>query len=376
MIKPINNIFESTLLGTGGGYGESLVIHLGNSHWIVIDSCINPKTNESLPLTYLEKLGVDLSNDVKLIICTHWHDDHIRGISKLLERCNSAIFSMSTATDRNKFLRFLGFDNRKGSIESSISSTYELNACLEILAQRNATFRQCIEDRVLLAHKDGSFEYTVFSLSPSDYVLDNFTSEISTLITEYGTTNRKIIVESPNSKSSAIFIKVNDLRILLGSDLEVDLNCNRKGWLRVLDFNNVIDKKCTLFKIPHHGSENGDHERIWDELLIMKPVSKLTPWNKGKKLPKSNMLGRIQAKSEIALITSSFHNLRNRPKSRDKDMDKMIRVMKPSLEEVRYSYGEIRCRANILGRANVWSIEFFGTAALVDDNFIRNYPIG
>ena len=100
-------VFEATLLGTGGGYGESQVIHLGENHWIVIDSCEDPKTKMCLPLDYLQKRGVDTSTDVKMIICTHWHDDHIRGMGRLLQSCESAVFVMAKATDRDKFLRLI-----------------------------------------------------------------------------------------------------------------------------------------------------------------------------------------------------------------------------------------------------------------------------
>lgn len=375
MDNPAKNIFESTLLGTGGGYGESLVIHLGHGHWMVIDSCINPDTQKSLPLEYLEKIGVDLAKSVKMIVCTHWHDDHIRGLSQLLDKCESAIFSIARATDRKKFLRLLGFDDRENKVKESVSSTREINKCLEILASRNLTIREAIEDRLLISNDENGFKYEVFSLSPSDFVMDQFNGEISTLITEYGATNRKIIVESPNAKSIVLYLKINNLRILLGSDLEVDNNSNQKGWLRILDFSQVINGKSSLYKIPHHGSENGNHDRIWSELLIENPISKLTSWNKKGKLPNKKMLAHIKANSQLSFITSTFHKLKAKPKSRDKDISKIIKKMKPSLEEVSYSYGQVRCRANILNLNPIWSIELNGSAKEIDHQLISTYSI-
>jgi len=35
---PAFNIAEVTLLGTGGGYGESIVLHIGDNEWILVDS--------------------------------------------------------------------------------------------------------------------------------------------------------------------------------------------------------------------------------------------------------------------------------------------------------------------------------------------------
>lgn len=86
--------FEVYLIGTGN-YGESVVLNLGMNNWIVVDSCIDPTSKEVLPLSFLKSKGVDIENDVKLIVCTHWHDDHIKGISKILEACKSSAFSMA-----------------------------------------------------------------------------------------------------------------------------------------------------------------------------------------------------------------------------------------------------------------------------------------
>src|SRR4051812_26045765 len=101
-VLPSRNTAEITLIGTGGGYGESCVIHLGNNHWIVVDCCVDPKKNSCLPLQYLENFKVDLKKDVKLIICTHWHNDHILGLSQLLEKCCSADLCFGRAIDRKK----------------------------------------------------------------------------------------------------------------------------------------------------------------------------------------------------------------------------------------------------------------------------------
>ena len=364
MDKPLSNIFESTLLGTGGGYGESTVIHLGNDHWIVVDSCIDPETKESLPLKYLNDINVDLKNQVKLIVCTHWHDDHINGLSELLSNCENAVFSIAKTTDVKKFLRLIGLDSRKSKYKTSLSSTTEFSKCLEILEKRNGSIKQAIEDRTLLSGKIDDISYEIFALSPSDYVVEQFDLEISTLITEFGKTNKKIIIEKPNSKSVALFIKVNEIRILLGSDLEVDQN-KKKGWLRVLNDSQVIDNKSSLYKVPHHGSENGHHDRIWKELLIPKPITKLTPWNKKETLPQLHMIEKIRDNSEVALITSTATFNKLKPKQRQGNLTKTIRLLKPSLSEVKYTFGKIKCRANIRSVNPIWSIEVDGSANII-----------
>ena len=40
------NLFRVSLIGTGGGYGESVVVQLGMNNWMVVDSCIDHAPTE------------------------------------------------------------------------------------------------------------------------------------------------------------------------------------------------------------------------------------------------------------------------------------------------------------------------------------------
>jgi glyoxylase-like metal-dependent hydrolase (beta-lactamase superfamily II) len=111
--KPKPNVAEVTILGTGGGYGESIIIHIGNNKWVIVDSCIDPHTRKNLPLNYLSSIGVNYRENVILIVCTHWHDDHIRGISHILSECLNSTFCMSNQTDKEKFSLFIQMDKVK-----------------------------------------------------------------------------------------------------------------------------------------------------------------------------------------------------------------------------------------------------------------------
>lgn len=352
-------VLETALIGTGGGYGESIVIHLGNNNWIVIDSCIDPKSKKSLPLEYLESIGVDINNDVKLIICTHWHDDHILGISQLFKACLNANLSLAVARDRSKFLQFIGLDNNKIKNETTASATKEINECLKILQERKTPVKQAVGDKVLLSYNKNGLVYEVISLSPSDYVLEEYNQEISTLITEYGRSNKKVVYQKPNDKSVAILIKINDHRILLGSDLEVTPD-RRKGWFCILDNSQTIDGKSSIFKIPHHGSNTGYHKDVWEKLVEKNAISKLTPWNKGKKLPQKEMLNTFLNHTENLYTTTLIQTCKGKPKKRDKSIAKAISRFNPSLSEVRYYKGIIRCRCNI--ENTKWEVELIQSA--------------
>ena len=80
--KPQADELEITTIGVGGFEGEAIVVHFGNGKWGIIDSC-KSQSGENLPLLYLDTLEVPWS-DVSVIICTHWHSDHINGLSEII----------------------------------------------------------------------------------------------------------------------------------------------------------------------------------------------------------------------------------------------------------------------------------------------------
>src|SRR5258707_5632727 len=82
---------EVSVFGTG--FGESIVVHMGMNRWMVVDSCRDPETRSPMPLEYLAEIGVDLADSIKLIVATHWDDDHIDGIGELFYRAKSAVFA-------------------------------------------------------------------------------------------------------------------------------------------------------------------------------------------------------------------------------------------------------------------------------------------
>lgn len=360
---PSNNIAELSLIGTGGGYGESSVIHIGNGKWIVVDSCYNPSTGAILPLEYLQTINADL-NKVLLVICTHWDDDHIRGLSKIFELCPNASFVMARANDKAKFLQFVSLDYLKLKKAPSNSSSVEFMNCLRILESRNDGPMEAVLDKILLREIfSDQTTAEVISLSPSDYTVQEFDREVSTLITEYGSQERRVVFRSPNSRSVVLFLKLSHHRAILGVDLEISSN-PREGWAHILNKSQSIDKKSSMFKIPHHGSENGYLERIWLDLLEPNPISKLTPWNKAAKLPNPEMLARYCSHTEFVYMTTSV--LSDKPKRRDRVTEKMIRRFNDTLRESQYTKGIIRSRINMLDPTEKWKVDLIENAIWVN----------
>ena len=101
----------------GPGYGECVLLHIGDGNWVIVDSCFD-KHREPAALAYLRGLDSDPAESVRLIVATHWHDDHIRGMGELVEVCKNAVFCCASVlgkrelpTDRD-VKRILSFTER------------------------------------------------------------------------------------------------------------------------------------------------------------------------------------------------------------------------------------------------------------------------
>lgn len=352
---PAADVAEITLIGTGGGYGESCIVHLANGKWMVVDSCLNPESKEVLPLAYLRKIGVDL-NDVLLIVCTHWHGDHIQGLSEVLKHCPKSKFAMARANDLQKFFELVELDTSKVSKDLLNASTLEFSKCLDILRARNLQPVWAGQDRVLLSIDD----IQVISLSPSDLTMTKFDKELSTLMDAYGSPMSKIQINSPNAKSVAIFLKLGEHRAILGADLEISTDMG-EGWANVVISSTTLDRPSSLFKIPHHGSENGYYLDLWLKHIIKnEPIAKLTPWNRNKGLPQDSMLDKYLEHTSNLYITSTPNNLK--PRKRTKAVDKLILQFNPTIHEVKFVQGIIRSRIVKNDLAGIWQVECFEKA--------------
>lgn len=101
---PAVDEIEVTLFGPG--FGEAIAVHWGEGAWLLVDSCINPDTKNPASEEYLDSIGVG-ANQVQAIVASHWHDDHVRGISKLVSKYTDADFVVSAVFNDKEAVAFL-----------------------------------------------------------------------------------------------------------------------------------------------------------------------------------------------------------------------------------------------------------------------------
>ena len=352
--SPDDDEIEVSLFGPG--YGECILVHIGKGNWIIVDSCID-EDSQPAALAYLRSLGSNPSEAVCLIVATHWHDDHIRGMAKLVEVCGNANFCCASALTQKEFLGALGaLENRPPTPAGS--GVRELYRVFSLLAERSTNRTYALSHRVIFDHQD----CRVWSLSPSDTAYEAFLRQVGSLLPMDLETKRRVPSLTPNEAAVVLLVKVSDTVILLGADLE------RKGWLEIVENNKQKDDKSSVFKIPHHGSEDAHEERVWSEMLTKDPVAALTPWRRGgRELPSITDVSRILSFTDRAYVTTSREGLAGKTvRGRNRAVQRTIRESGARIKTVGLSTGMIRLRKKVHSPDD-WRVEMFGSACRLED---------
>ena len=350
---PATGEFELTLFGPG--YGESIALHVGDGVWIVVDSCID---HEQAPraLRYLENLGLDPDQAVALIVATHWHDDHIRGMARLLNACSQASFCCAGAFCQPEFLSAVAALERRHHTVAG-SGARELYQVFTRLAEAGTPPKHAVANRRIFAR--GACE--VWSLSPSDAEFQGFLGAIGNLVSREGQAKMRIPDPSPNTVAVALWIEVNEIAVLLGSDLE------RRGWVEIVKNTERPLGQASAFKVAHHGSMSADLPEVWRHMLSADPVAVLTPWHRGGRvLPSQHDIDRILSNTSGAYASARRNSLAVSSARRDPMVDRTVRESGVSLRRTAMSPGAVRLRRPIDG-SDPWQIKLIGAACRLRD---------
>lgn len=349
----------------GPGRGESVIVHLGDNEWCVVDSCLARDTRQPVALEYLRGFGNRAEENIKLIIATHWHDDHIQGLSSLLASTPNAHFGCSAALDTLNFATLV--EVAKESTQGG-SGVDEFKTILDILKARGETAgipqhlvspSLAIENRCLIMlPSDGrSFQASVTALSPSDGTVKRAFSDIAIWLPRAGDAQRRIPNQSPNKTSVALWIVAGDRRALLGADLEHTAN-EGEGWRAVLASRQDVNA-ANIFKVPHHGSRNADCPEVWTQLLYENPISIVTPFTSGTGLPRASDLRRLAGRTSHLYCTVQGPG---RPPRRDSAVERLAKNTVRSRRVLQGHPGHVRVRWSASNEAAKPTIDLFNGA--------------
>lgn len=333
----------------GPGVGESVLVHLGAGHWMVVDSCIGRGRKKPAALEYLEQLGVDASEAIVMIVATHWHDDHVRGISQLLEVATSATFYAAEAIRPQEFIALTGIAPTS-KFTSGVDELAKVARIADQRSSRSASPLTPVRSSMRLRLSPGSAVSEVWARSPSNEDLRLGRQAIAALISDPSPRARRVPELEPNDTSVVLHLTTLAGPVLLGGDLEHFPSSRVRGWHAVLDDHTSPGAPAGLFKVPHHGSINADCPEVWQHALSGKPVAILTPFERGvTPIPRPEDRGRIRGLASQAYLTS---DKRGRAVVRDRAVEKTIRETTRNFVPNTLEMGQIQARA--LG--GVWKI--------------------
>lgn len=296
----------------GPGFGESIALYVPHLGWGVIDSCTYKKSNISLNPA-LEFLKTQNVSSLAFIVLTHPHRDHFQGLSQIIDHFLGRIkricyYSGEGMREYRLFLAKKHLLREPGLVElASIFKKFEQakKAGAHILKISEKT-------EILRRARYGSNEVEIIALSPSAESITRYIQRLHKAIPrEDGDPTGELADADHNLLSSAIFCRVGDACLMLGSDLENGKTENM-GWRGVMLNPDSLDLASQFVKVPHHGSENAFYEPVWGVFSInTAPVSVITPFERMlDPLPRAEVVEKISKLSSMTAITARTRTAR------------------------------------------------------------------
>lgn len=356
---PQAEVVEVSLFGRG--CGECVVIHFGSGRWMVIDSFT--VDGKSIAQRYLEQIGVDVATQVDLILATHWHDDHIRGVSDLMATARSARGALPLAMLREEFLAFARTYHTLPASKAK-SGVQEMGRYLATIKERGWQYLEPAKSWAgLMTFREGELAHglpvQVTALSPSNADVATFLGMVAGAVVD-----DEVAMSAPyydeNDVSVAVHIDLGEQAVLLGADLETRANPDT-GWEAVFRDHRCPERKAKIYKVAHHGSETGHHASIWDRLCVEAPTSSLSPWARGKgRLPSQTDIQRILKLSGDSYSSSQRATAGKR--QRLTAVTSILRNTQSTIRNIDQSLGQVRHRL-IDGN---WETQLFGEAVTLN----------
>ncbi|MEW4451804.1 MBL fold metallo-hydrolase [Bremerella sp. JC817] len=355
---PAADEFELSIFGPG--VGESLVMHLGDGDWYVIDSCRLPGEDSPVALAYLEAMNINPGDAIKGVLATHWHDDHVKGLSQIVRRCPDARFTMSAALASDEFNELVfEIEEKNKCVAASASSTAsELADILERVADSKQSPPSYASDGSMLYRKEHPYAVELIALSPSGATIQNAFKSIASKLSPNSSV-QKFTKLSPNDLSVAVQLSTPNHDLLLKADLE---NCKHphQGWNAVLKSAVRPKKQSSVVKVGHHGSSNADSNEVWQNMVLPNATGVVTPYSKLRSpLPSGNDVARIK-KRGVNLNCTTWPPSVKPPRRRG--VDGAIFGAVKSRRALNRRPGFIRLRFSLIPGISAISVERFGSA--------------
>lgn len=345
---PRADVLEVSLFGPG--VGECIVVHVGADEWLVVDSCMGD-AGSAVALEYLDAIRISPAAVIR-VIATHWHDDHIRGLTEVVDAATRAAFVCSGALRRGEFLSLVAASPAVRRTTKLGSGVDEMTAILQRLQESGRQPTWASNNQILL-RTDSTL---LTSLSPSSATLSRSFLGFTALAPKLKAALKVVPNVLPNETSVVLHLECGQAVVLLGADLEV--TSLDAGWHAIVGSTERPTAAASMYKVAHHGSQTADIHEIWKTLLVDRPVSLVSPFTRSR-LPSKDDVERLKSVSSRLLQTGRSEA---QPIRRDRSVERTVGTIAkkpPTLRRGRM--GQVRVRLSQTTGA-VTSIETFGAA--------------
>ena len=348
----------------GPGFGEAVLVHIGDGHWLVVDSCKHPDGDRAAPLSYLDRLGVDPAAGIFCVVVTHFDDDHVRGLAEVVEAAPNAKCVTALAMVDEDFL-YLVSTITADRTRAGRTGLDEVKRAFQHIRAQGRSITYAAPNRQIFIPGAMTFshgqEFELVSLSPADAETKQFLDWVATQLPKPGDDMRALPKRKRNDVSVVLSVRIGNEMILLGADLEEE-GRPETGWSAVLASRDGAPwNKASVYKVAHHGSSTSHHAGVWSDMLTDSPTAVLAPWiNGGHIEPELSDRARI-----IALAGQSFTTATGRTLKSPKRAPAVERTIKETVGELRSMTtvpGIVRLRRSLQPGAT-WTIELFEGAS-------------
>lgn len=267
-----------TLYGLGPGFGESLVLHMPDGLWMVIDGCTRDGIN--LPLALLDAFD---QRDIDLLVVTHPDEDHIRGLDEILHQ--KTVHTVWRYPFGSMVRDFLALQLNR----SSLTPDHRLEALFRL----HDAFHRAARAGQVEIHSGGvdalcwngrDAEYEVVSIAPTTYDAQRMRNQFDRLMSlhRHGIepTERMLAFlrgertwsDRPNAVSLGLSIRWGGMSLVLGGDVENGTDNAMSGWKGIVrrltsdgrrPDRRVLLRDPVLVKIAHHGAGGAFDRAAW-----------------------------------------------------------------------------------------------------------------
>jgi Metallo-beta-lactamase superfamily len=342
---PASDELELSIFGRG--FGECVLVHVGDRRWVLVDSC-RDDAGDPVALTYLGSLDDEAEDRIVAVVITHWDDDHTKGATNVIQAHAPREVWMPAVLDNDEAFDFAVTHDVAMANTGVPSGLSEFRSILHHVDRSRRMWGIRRRD------VDTTTSATVFLLSPHDAVVsEGFAALGITQNPGFG----ELASPEPNDTSIALWVNWDERSALLGADLKN----GEWGWQAVLQAWPSARAPVGSIKVPHHGSPNAHLDEVFTQLCdaeVLAGVTRFTPGTTPR--PSDDDRDRLRPLLGQGWVVGAEGPSRRQPRTVEELHEQAVTL--DGLWDAHGAVGQLRIRCDSDGQ---WSTERIGAVTPV-----------